>query len=284
MHRPVSRREALAVFGSVAGSMMLPAEAGAAGPAATTVLALAAGASEGTLYKANARAVYRSTDGGRSWRDLRLPLASGARIHAIGLSAAHPEVIYAAGSRLGVMRSSDGGARWTRAGKGLPAEVTAIAPHARQAGTVYAYAPGRGIYRSEDAGSQWRLMDSGPRGGITHFVHSDMPGSMQTGWLFAAGPKGVRLSMDCFCGWRNAGELASGAHAIAYDPRRPARVAAATSGGVLESSDGGQTWTRLPPLPERVAALTFGASGILHAAAGAGLYRRNAGAWEALDA
>lgn len=282
MHRAVSRREALAVFGSVAGSMMLPAEAGAAGSEAKSILAIAAGASEGTLYKANSRAIFRSTDGGRSWHDLRLP-ASAGRIDAIGFSAAHPEMIYAAGRRLGVMRSNNGGARWTRADKGLPAGVTAIAPHARQADTVYAYAPGRGIYRSEDAGSRWRLMDSGPRGGITHFVHSDLPGSMQTGWLFAAGPKGVRLSMDCFCGWRNAGELASSAHAIAYDPRQPARVAAATDGGVLESSDGGQSWAKLPPISVRVAALTFDPSGTLYAAGGPRLYRRNAGAWESLD-
>lgn len=96
-------------------------------------------------------------------------------------------------------------------------------------------------------------MDAGPRGGITQFVHSDMPGSMQTGWLFAASPQGVRLSMDCFCGWRMGGELPGGTQAIACDPHRPARVVAAVGDLVFESADGAQTWSTLltPGAPVR---------------------------------
>lgn len=280
----VSRREALGLLCATAAPLLLSPAARAADPAADGVGALAASRMDATLYRAAGRSVSRSPDGGRSWQELKLPVSSSARIQSISLSAANPAAVYLAGPGLGVMRSADGGERWTSLGRGLPPGVTAVAAHARQADTVYAYAPARGIYRSEDRGRRWRLMDAGPRGGITQFVHSDMPGSMQTGWLFVAGPNGVRLSMDCFCGWRAGGDLAEPARAIGYDPRNPARVVAAAGTGLFESTDGGQAWSMLPGPAGPVVALAFGAGGTLYAARGTRVYRRSAEGWEALDA
>jgi photosystem II stability/assembly factor-like uncharacterized protein len=247
-------------------------------------VALAAGRRDAALYLASVRNVARSSDGGRSWTELQLRLPAGARIEAISVSAAPRAEIYVAGAGLGVLRSADAGAHWASIARGLPRGASAVAAHARQPDTVYAYVPKHGIYRSQDAGAHWRLMDAGPRGGITSFIHSDLPGSMQTGWLFVAGPKGVRLSMDCFCGWRNAGGLDAAAHAIAYDPRNPARVVAATRTGVFESADAGQSWSTPAQPPSLPAALAFTADGTLYAAAGPHLYRRAAAGWEALDA
>ena len=66
---------------------------------------------------------------------------------------------------------------------------------------------------------------------------------MQTGWLFAATPGGVRRTMDCFCGWRPAGKLPEGQVLdVAYDPRQPKRVYASTDQGLFRSGDGGETW------------------------------------------
>lgn len=263
---------------------MLPVGAAAMEPSGMHAVALAAGRGDAALYLAGARNVARSSDGGRSWTELQLRVRTGARIEAISVSAAPRPAIYVAGPGLGVLRSTDGGAHWASIARGLPRGATAVAAHARQPDSVYAYVPKHGIYRSEDAGAHWRLMDAGPRSGITSFVHSDLPGSMQSGWLFVAGPSGVRLSMDCFCGWRNAGSLEAPAHAVCYDPRNPARVVAAARSGVFESADAGQSWSKPLQPPALPAAVVFAADGVLYAAAGPHLYRREAAAWEALDA
>ena len=284
VHRPMSRREALGLLCASAGPLLVPVRASAEQASAAAISGLGAGRDEGTLYKSTGTTLSRSRDGGRTWEALKLEVTRGARIQSISVSAGEPATIYVAGRGLGVMRSVDSGTHWTSVGRGLPPDVSAVTGHARQRETLYAYAQGRGIYRSEDGGGRWRLMDAGPRGGITQFAHSDMPGSMQTGWLFVAGPKGVRLSMDCFCGWRNGGDLSAPAHAIAYDPRHPATLATATEQGLFESRDGGQSWSALPHLAAKANALAFGTDGALYAAAGAQLHRRTAGAWEAVDA
>jgi photosystem II stability/assembly factor-like uncharacterized protein len=279
-----TRRHALGMLSATAAAALLPLRARAA-TAAGEVVALAASRFDAALYKATARAVFRSEDGCRTWLDVSLRLPPRGRLQSISLSAANIPVLYGSGPGLGLVGGPVAGIQARHAGgQALPRRVTAVAAHATQPETVYAYAPGRGIYRSDDRGAKWRLMDSGPRGGITRFVHSNMPGSMQSGWLLAAGPQGVRLSMDCFCGWRNAGDLAAPAQAIAYDPTQPLRIAAATRDAVFESSDGGQAWARLPPLSRGPAALAFAADGTLYAAAGEHLYRRGASAWETLDA
>lgn len=280
----LSRRHALALVGASAVAVLVPRWAAAAKPAAHDAMALAAGRSDRSLYKAEGRSLAVSTDGGRAWRELKPPLGSGARLRSVSLSAGASPIIYLAGTGAGPLRSSDGGASWKSIAHGLPSQPNAIAAHARQAQTVYAHVPGRGIFRSEDAGARWRLMDKGPRGGITQFVHSDMAGSMQTGWLFAAGPAGVRLSMDCFCGWRKGGELPLPVRAVAYDPRNPARVLAAAASGLFESTDGGQTWSALQSPPGLATALAVGASGELFAAGAGRLYRQNSGGWEGVDA
>lgn len=283
-----TRRHALGLLSAAAAASLLPWPV-RAGTGDDAVVALAASSSDATLYKATARAVFRSGDAGRTWKDLGLKLPPAGRLRSISLSAAKPAALYASGPGIGVLRVSvEGGQALHLRGHGLPHDVTAVAAHATQAATVYAYAPARGIYRSDDGGGEWRLMDGGPRGGVTRFVHSNMAGSMQTGWLLAAGPLGVRLSMDCFCGWRTAGDLAGAARAVAYDPARPTRIAAAIGDGVFESSDGGQSWTRLQPLAVGAVgafgALAFMGDGTLQAAAGAHLYRRTTSGWETLDA
>lgn len=278
----VSRREALAFLASSA--LVLPGTLRAASGPRDQIVALAAEPLGSVLYKATGRAVFRSPDGGRSWQDLGMPLRPGARIQSISVSAAGAAALYVAGSGIDIVRRTQDGAGWSRVGHALPRRISAVAAHARQEHTVYAYARGRGIYRSDDGGERWRLMDAGPRGGISQFVHSDMPGSMQTGWLFTAGPQGVRLAMDCFCGWRPSGDLAGGAVAVVYDRRNSSRLATATTSGVFESSDRAQSWARLANDPVKVTALAFAADGSLLAASGARIYRWATARWEAVDA
>jgi len=258
-------------------------------PRGAEVMALAFDAASGTLLKATADALYRSVDQGRDWTRLPRPAANRrGHIAAVAVSARGKGVLYLAGPGIGVLRSDDGGRHWSPRNQGLPGrDVVALAAHADQPEALFAYVSARGIFRSEDGGSHWRLMDRGPRAGILQLVHSNMPGSMQTGWFFAATSKGVSRSMDCFCGWRDAGGLGRGVSALAYDPREPRRVYAATGEGLFLSTDGGEQWVRVSAPAAKLVALAVTRSGALYAAApGGALYRSvdQARTWEAVGA
>jgi len=242
--------------------------------AAGSIVALGFDGSSQTLIKAGATALYRSSDGGRKWVPIALPPAAKGHLAAMAVAAKDDGALYVAGPGIGVLRSEDGGRSWTARNAGLPeGEVVALTAHADQPRTVYVSVAGQGIFRSEDAGASWRLMDKGPRRDVVQFVHSNMPGSMQSGWLFAATTKGVSRAMDCFCGWRDAGGLSGKVSAVSYDPRQPQHVYAATSDGLFLSLNGGEQWSKAVAPSERISAL-LATPGALYAAAGDGkLYR-----------
>lgn len=264
----------------VAAPLAAATETSAAAP-----VALAFDPGSNALIKVQGDTAYRRALEGGDWQPLRLPdAAKHTRITAVAV-APHG-ALYVAGPGLGVLRSADGGRTWREKRDGLPNDnVSALAVHADQPATVYAYVNGKGMFRSEDAGDHWRLMDVGPRGALRQFIHSNMPGSMQTGWLFAATDKGVARSMDCFCGWRDAGALARAVTAVAYDPNEPKRVYAASGDGVFASTDGGEHWAHLSSSP-RITAFVALPNGDLVAADDAGALLRSTDrgvTWRALE-
>src|SRR5713101_3586061 len=240
-----------------------------------TLIALAYDPGTGTLLKADANALYRSGDGGQNWQKLAVPSPEDGRIAAVATSFPAAGVMYVAGPGLGVVRTDDGGKTWVERTEGLPShDVIAVAAHTTQPDTVYAVVKEQGIYRSQDAGKSWRMMDRGPRDGLVQLIHSDMAGSMQTGWLFAATPNGVRRIMDCFCLWQDAGGLASEVRGVTYDPKQQEHIYAATEKGLFRSTDGGENWIEMASPLSKPVALAFAHSGTLYVIdAGGRLFR-----------
>lgn len=279
----------------LAGAALLVSLLGLTGLAATTesgggsAVALAFDSAGRTLFKARANTLSRSSDDGRHWAPVALPsaLVPGG-IAAVAVAAGSKGTIYVAGPGMGVLRSDDEGGTWSARNEGLPGRnVIALATHAEESDTVFAYVPDQGFFRSRDGGLRWQLMDAGPRGGIVRFVHSNMAGSMQTGWLFAATEQGIRRAMDCFCGWRDAGELGRAAMAVAYDPRRPQNVYAATGEGLFRSADGGEQWSRVSAPAAAIGALVVTPDGVVYASGADGTLfrsRDDAKTWERIDA
>ena len=101
-----------------------------------------------TLYGCSA-AVYRSIDGGLTWRVLEgagLPLidpTNSNALYSIGPTAG-----------TGVVKSSDGGTTWASAGLSGQ-QVTALAMDTTQPQTLYAALSGGALYRSADGGGSW---------------------------------------------------------------------------------------------------------------------------------
>lgn len=230
------------------------------------------------LLRAHSGSLHASYDAGVSWQAVPLPLSvAGGRITDVAARSGAENVIYIAGAEIGIMRSNDDGRTWMSLNAGLPSEaVTSFAVHADQPEILYAFIEDAGMYRSEDAGGGWTRMDSGPGSAMREFLHSGMDGSMQTGWLFAATDEGVRRSMDCFCGWRAAGDLPAGVvHDLAYDPRQAERVYAAAAAGVFVSEDGGESWRQTSANGPAAIAVAVDRSGVLYAAAPDGAVLRS---------
>lgn len=194
------------------------------------------------MYAAITDAVYRTADGGRSWRKTALPSIpfdgnTPRRMDGqkLAIDPANPDVVLLGTQGKGLWLTRDGGANWRKidavpAGTG---DMTGIVIAGQRAlvGTA-----GAGVFESTDGLATWRGI-----GG---------PASVSHGILLADG--GYLASDDGTNAlWRLSGGqwskvLADGsqAHALAADPTAPSRVALTTDGGDLRmSGDGGKTWT-----------------------------------------
>ncbi|MCA9331198.1 hypothetical protein KC957_04045 [Candidatus Saccharibacteria bacterium] len=163
------------------------------------LVALAYEPNDDSLLKADSMGLWRwRVD--RGWQVLPVPEAA-AGFSGVVANPDQPGLIYASGQDLGVIESDDGGKSWQAINTGLPnLDVTALALHSFRRATLYAWVHNEGIYRTEDGGATWeKVPDEGPSNtDVRRLVHSTLPGSMNTGWLYAATPSGAYLSMDCF--------------------------------------------------------------------------------------
>ena len=217
------------------------------------------------LLKVNSSQLFESTNGGDSWQAIPLPEAVRTGQLVVAPAAAE-QTLYIAGPSIGVQRSDDNGDSWYRVDEGLPSRnVIAFSAHRHQVETLYAKIADDGIYQSDDAGESWRKKDSGPVQPVRRLVHSDMEGSMQTVWLYAVSDDAVRLSMDCFCGWRPTGELdADTVYDVAYEFDEPERVYVATDRGLWVSDNGGKAWLRIEGDAPELVAITLAPEGTLY--------------------
>jgi photosystem II stability/assembly factor-like uncharacterized protein len=147
-------------------------------------------AAVGNLWAATGdRGVFKTTDGGKSWQKLAGGLPSDAKTGATDLvmDPANPEVLYAAfyervrlpwrlesgGTTGGIFKTMDGGRKWRKVSRGLPAGWTGrigldvyrknprvvMAIIEADAGPADMSKPGSGIYRSEDGGETWKYLN-----------------------------------------------------------------------------------------------------------------------------
>ena len=272
MRKPI-RHSMMAV---IAASLAMSAPAMAEGPAAATssvstkgspeqlaaspfgghVHALAVNPQTDELFL-GARPIYRSTDGGENWTAVEgIPKSEErANITSIAVDPSDPQVMYATGHGIGVVKSTDAGKTWNSASSGLGGMSTeGFAIDAKDPGTLYAWVLGTGLYRSKDASGSWQRVDDGPKQQeIRTLASVNSPTGMGGIWLYAGLDTGVMKSPDCFCGWDrlpNEGLPEGRVYSVAVDSSDPNVLYAGLREGVFKTSDGGQTWSQVTDLVE----------------------------------
>jgi photosystem II stability/assembly factor-like uncharacterized protein len=143
----------------------------------------------------------RATAGVGVWTPLG---PEGGSVWALAVDPGDTDVVYA-GTVNGVFKSTDAGATWTAASKGLGpagAWVRSLAVTGGAGGAVYAGTHADGVFKSTDGGASWSPASNGLP--VAYFLP-------------------------------NVGALVA-------DPRSPNRIWAGTNRGVFLTTDGGLTW------------------------------------------
>ncbi|MFY9579022.1 MAG: hypothetical protein WAQ33_06835 [Gaiellaceae bacterium] len=269
-------------------------------------LVLAPGSSK-TLYAGAGPGLFKSSDGGHTWRLETVPGTSYAS--ALAVSPQSPGTIYVGTGGSGLFKSTDAGRNWTPANTGLTANtglaagyVEAVAVDPRDSGTAFAVAStdiawgtghGGAIFRTTDGGTSWRPI-KGPKNVQTLAV-TPKTGSA----VFAGTNRGLYRSRDGGARW----QLVATGHtryshltypdefdAIVIDPHNLKNIYAGISdGGILKSTDGGDTWaasnTGLTDKQITTLAVNPRNPQTLYVGTGAGVYRSTDGAhsWHRFD-
>jgi photosystem II stability/assembly factor-like uncharacterized protein len=234
-------------------------------------------AAAGPLWNSGGeRGLFRSTDGGRTWKNVK-NIDKYTGFTDVIFDPSNPDVIYAAsfqrerrpytyvggGPGSALWKSIDGGDTWVRLTEGLPKgdvgriglDVSRSSPNIVYA-TIETKVTGNGaaqgnteasVYRSDDRGASWQRMGAG-------FSYPWYMGQIRVDptnpdrVYFMGVP--LQVSTDGGRTFRNiAGGAHSDHHAMWIDPTDPDHLIIGCDGGVYISHDRGRTVDFVPNLP-----------------------------------
>jgi photosystem II stability/assembly factor-like uncharacterized protein len=198
-----------------------------------------------TIYVPSSNLHYRTDDGGKTWRDFRVPNQDA---YIIAVDPKDPKIVFAGGrgDTLNLSRSTDGGKTWKQVGIGLGKNsLRHLLIHPDDSNTLYA-AGGTftAIFKSTDQGNEWTELEV-PVGGTSELFDLEIdPGDGRHLW--AATEDGLLETTDGGATWTRSDE-GTGRYllkTVAVDPADTSHLIAGAGGdGIWVSRDGAATWS-----------------------------------------
>jgi photosystem II stability/assembly factor-like uncharacterized protein len=190
------------------------------------------------IYTGTDGGVFKSTDGGVSWNAINSGLTN-THVYTLAIDPLNTNIIYT-GTDGGVFRSTDGGEHWSAGGLPSAVNILAIAIDPSSTDMVYA-ATNVGVFISSVEGGSWNNYNPpygsyatyalviDPSDPSIFYISTNLRGDgvfKFTGW-------GITTTSTCLG--------SSHAYALAIDPTNPGFIYAGTDGGVIRSTDGGDS-------------------------------------------
>ena len=214
------------------------------------------------------RGVYRTTDGGKTWKKV-LYVDDSTGVCDLVMEPGNPKVLYAGmwqfrrypwtlvdgGDSSGLYRSTDGGDTWKKLTEGLPqgpwGRIAVTAAPANPSHLYALIAAKRGmLWQSTDRGDHWTQVSDNRALDIRPFYFSRVIVSPEDENKLFFLSFNILESSDGGKTAHNSGRgVHSDHHALWIDPKNPKRMLEGNDGGVYLSMDGAQTWEFLDALP-----------------------------------
>jgi photosystem II stability/assembly factor-like uncharacterized protein len=243
----------------------------------------------GPLWSAGGdRGLYKSTDGGHSWKP-SLTISADTGVTDLAMDPKNPDVLYAAayqrrravgqlvggGPESGLYKSTNAGRSWTKLTKGLPTVDIGrigIGINWKNPRTVYALVTAQrgqgGFFRSDDAGASWTRIGRRER---TEPTRGDAPAAPPDEWYRGGDPgyyneifvdahdpetiwslqTNIDRSTDGGKTWIQVAlpGVHIDHHEIVFDPQDRDHIILGNDGGLYETYDGMKTWRHFTNLP-----------------------------------
>jgi photosystem II stability/assembly factor-like uncharacterized protein len=195
--------------------------------------------------------LWKSTDGGNSWRPVTDATLKSSSVGAIAISPSNPDVVYVGTGESeirgniiqgdGAYKTTDGGKTWTPIGLTETQVIAKIRVHPTNPELVYVAAfghhaapnPERGVFRSKDGGKTWEkiLFRDNKTGAIELIIDPNNPAV-----IYAA----------LWEAYRNSWEMSSGG----------------PGSGIFKTTNGGDSWTEISKNPGLPKAALLGKIGL----------------------
>jgi photosystem II stability/assembly factor-like uncharacterized protein len=209
------------------------------------------------------RGVFKSTDGGRTWRKVLYRDPNTAAIDLV-IDPSNPNVIYAAlweayrkeyqmssgGPGSGLFKSTDGGETWTEITRnsGMPSGVVGrigVAVSGADPNRVYALVENDkgGLFRSNDAGATWTLVNENRAIRQRAFYYTHVFADPKNADVVYMQNTSLFRSTDGGRTTRTIGGTHGDFHDLWIDPDDPAHLVVANDGGGAVSMNTGGRWT-----------------------------------------